>query len=80
MIARKQTKVKEQLMPMRQVAKSFRSRTFLSEKEAEDFVHFAKNNRLKDVRTWAIPDNPVKYKVIWFETDTEVKSDAEEKE
>ncbi len=37
-------------------------------------------NRLKDVRTWAIPDSPVKYKVIWFETDAEIKNDAEEKE
>lgn len=41
MTAQKQTKVKDSLMPMKQVAKSFRSRTFLSEKEAEDFVHFA---------------------------------------
>ena len=62
-------------MPMKQVAKSFRSRTFLSKKEAEDFVHFAESNRLKDVQAWAIPDSPVKYKVIWFETDTEAKNE-----
>lgn len=73
--SRKQTKVKKHLMPMKQVAKSFRSRTFFSEKEAEDFVHLAESNRLKDVRTWAIPDSPTKYKVIWFETDEEVKSE-----
>ena len=57
------------LISMKTVARTFRSRTFFTEKEADDFLEYLQREGHTDAQSWQIPDRVVRYKVSWFENE-----------
>lgn len=52
---------------MTEIARTFRSKVFDDQTEADQFLGYAQKESLSGVQSWVVPSTPPRYRVIWFD-------------